>query len=89
MQDKKLSTILRNMRNNSGTCQDPDKVTFNFSSYNLSDYKKIVLSKGLGFAMLPKTIEYAEFSVPFEILFRDINSLEVNNLNKESVNSWL
>ena len=39
--------------------------------------------------MLPKTIEYAEFSVPFEILFRDINSLEVNNLNKESVNSWL
>ena len=37
--------------------------------------------------MLPKTIEYAEFPVPFEILFRDINSLEVNNLNKESVNS--
>ena len=54
MQDKKLSTILRNMRNNSGTCQDPDKVTFNFSSYNLSDYKKIVLSKGLGFCNATK-----------------------------------
>ena len=32
-QDKKLcNLVLRNMRNNSGTCQDPDKVIFNFQA---------------------------------------------------------
>ena len=82
-QDKKLcNLVLRNMGNNSDTCQDPDKVIFNFSSYNLSDHKKIVQSKGLSFAIPPQTIEYLELLVPFEMLFRDINSLEVSNLNK-------
>ena len=66
-QDKKLcNLLLRNMGNNSDTCQDPDKVIFNFLGYNLSDH---------------------EFLVPFEMLFRDINSLEVSNLNKECVNT--
>ena len=38
-QDKKLcNLLLRNMGNNSDKYQDPDKVTFNFSSYNLSDH---------------------------------------------------
>ena len=69
-QDKKLcSLILRNMGNNSGICQDLDKVIFNFSSYNLSDHEQIVLSKGLSLAIPPKTIKYSELSVPFEILF--------------------
>ena len=82
-QDKKLcNLLLRNMGNNCDTCQDPDKVIFNFSSYNLSDHEKIVLCKGLSFAIPPKNIEYSEFLVPFEMLFRDINSLEVSNLNK-------
>ena len=89
-QDKKLcNLLLRNMGNNSDTCQDPDKVIFNFSSYNLSDHEKIVLCKGLSFAIPPKTIEYSEFLVPFDMLFRDINSLEVSNLNKECVKSRL
>ena len=61
-QDKKLyDLVLRNMGNNSDTCQDPDKVIFNFSSYNLSDHEKIVLSKGLSFAIPPKTIEIQNF----------------------------
>ena len=54
-QDKKLCNLLRNMGNNSYTCQDPDKVIFNFSSYNLSYHEKIVLSKGLSFAIPPMT----------------------------------
>ena len=33
-QVKKLCNLLRNMGNNSDTCQDPGKVIFNFSSYN-------------------------------------------------------
>ena len=77
------------MGNNSDTCQDPDKGIFNFSSYNLSDHKKIVLSKGLSFALPPKTIKYLECLVPFEMLFRDINSLEVCNRNKECVKNRL
>ena len=89
-QDKKLcNLVLRNMEKNSETCQDPDKVIINFSSYNLSDYEKIVLCKGLSFAILTKTIEYSEFLVPFEMLFRDIKSLKVSNLNKECVKSRL
>ena len=71
------------MGNNSDTCQDSNKVIFNFSSYNLSDHEKIVLSKGLIFVIPPKTIEYSKFLVPFEMLFRDINSFGVSNLNKQ------
>ena len=43
--------------------------------------KKKALCKGLSFAIPPKTVEYSEFLVAFEMLFRDINSLEVSNLN--------
>ena len=89
-QDKKLcNLVLRNMGNSSDTCQDPDKVIFNFSRYNLSDHEKIVLSKDLTFAIPPKAIEYLEFIVLFEMLFRDVNSLEVSNLSKECVKSRL
>ena len=58
------------MGNNSDTCQDSDKNIFDFSSYNLSGHEKIVLSKGLSFAIPPKTIEYLEFFVPLKMLFR-------------------
>ena len=50
---------------------------------------KIVLCKGLRFAIPPKNVEYSEFLVPFEMTFRDIKSLEVSNLNKECVKSRL
>ena len=40
-QDRKsCNFLLRDMGNNSDTCQDPDKVFFNFSSYNLRIIKK-------------------------------------------------
>ena len=84
-QDKKLCNLLRNMGNIFDACQDPDTLW----SYNLSDHEKIVPSKGLSFAIPPKTIEYSEFLVSFEMLFRDINSLEVSNLNIECVKSRL
>ena len=48
-----------------------------------------VLCKGLSFAIPPKTIECSEFLLPFEMLFRNINSLEVGYLNKECVKSRL
>ena len=42
-QGKKLcNLLLRNMCKNSDTYQDPDKVIFSFSSYNLNDHEKSV-----------------------------------------------
>ena len=88
--DNKLcNLLLRNVGNMSGTCQDLGRFIFNFSSHNLSGHEKIVLSKGLSFAIPPKTNEYSEFLVPLEILFRDFNSLEIINLDKECVKSRL
>ena len=48
-----------------------------------------VLCKGLSFAIPPKTIECSELLLPFEMLFRNISSLEVGYLNKECVKSRL
>ena len=77
-QDKKLCILLlRNMANNSDIFQDSVKVIFNFSSYNLSDHEKVALSKGLSFAIPPETIEDSKFLVPFEMLFSNINNLEI------------
>ena len=76
-QDKKLYNLVHiNMGNNSDTCQGRDRVIFNFSSDNLSGHEKIVPCKGLNFAIPPKTIEDSEFLLPFEMVFRDINSLD-------------
>ena len=50
---------------------DPNKVIFNFSSDELSDVEKTVLCKGLNFSVKPKSIEFSEFLLPFELLFRD------------------
>ena len=41
---------------NSDTCQDPEKVIFHFSSYNLNDHEKSALCKGLNFAIPPKSV---------------------------------
>ena len=72
---------------NSDTFQDLDRNIFNFSRYYLYDHKKIVLCKGLIFAIPPKTIECSEFLLLFEMQFRDIASIEISNFNKECVKS--
>ena len=82
-QDKKLcNLLLKNIGKNSDTCQDPDKVIFNFSSYNLNDHEKLVLCKGLNFTIPPKAIEYSEFLLPCEMLFREITGLDIGDFNE-------
>ena len=82
-QDKKLcNLLLKNVCKNSDTCQDTDKVIFNFSSYNLNDHEKSVLSKGLNFTIPPKAIEYSKILLPFEMLSREITNLDIANFNK-------
>ena len=70
IQKRKLKNLsLKEVINDS---HDPNKVIFNFSSYELSDVEKNVLCEGLNFSVKPKSIEYSEFLLPFELLFRDV-----------------
>ena len=47
---------------------NPNKVIFNFSSYELSHVEKSILCKGLNFSVKPKSIKYSEFLLPFELV---------------------
>ena len=58
---------------------NPDRVIFNFYSYKLTDDEKNVLCKGLNFSFKPGSIEYSEFLLPFELLFRDITREDLCN----------
>ena len=70
---RKLQKLLKISSNNIfSDSHNPDRVIFNFSSYKLTDDGKNVLCKGLNFSVKPGLIEYSEFLLPFELLFRDI-----------------
>ena len=89
-QGKKLhSLFLNNSYHNSVISHNPDEVIFNFSSHVLNTTEKSLLSKGLNFAIPPKNINYADYMIPFELLYRDVDSLEVSNLDKEFIKSRL
>ena len=56
---------------------DPEKVIFNFSSYELSSSDKDLFSKGLRFAIPPKQIDYSNFMTEFELLYRSTFDLSM------------
>ena len=58
---------------------DPDKIIANYSSYNLSDNEKKLLIKGLNFAFPPRKLNYADYLAPYELLFRDVKNLSVQD----------
>ena len=62
---------------NSQTSHDQDKVIFNYSSHVLTESEKSLLCKGLNFTIPPKTLEYADYLLPFELLYCDIHNFEV------------
>ena len=73
IQKRKLKNLLEvSLKEVINDSHNPNRVIFNFSSYELSDTEKSVLRKGLNFSVRPKSIEYSEFILPFELLFRDI-----------------
>ena len=57
--------------------QDPNKVIFNFSKYELSDCEKRVLCKGLNFSLPYKYLDYISYLVTFELFYRNINNLRI------------
>ena len=74
---RKLQNLLKISSNNIfSDSHNPGRVIFNFSSYKLTDDEKNVLCKGLNFSGL---IEYSEFLLPFELLFRDTKREDLCN----------
>ena len=62
---------------------DPEKVIFNFSSYELSSSDKDLLSKGIRFAIPPKQIDYSNFMTEFELLYRSNLDLSMATEEKD------
>ena len=58
---------------------DPSKISFNCSSYALSKSEKSLLCKGLNFAIPPDKLEYSDYLLPFELLYREIKDLDLHN----------
>ena len=70
---KKLGNLCSNNSYfESVTSQDTDKVLFNFSSYQLSGHEKSLLNKDLNLTIPPKNLNYADYMLPFELLFRTL-----------------
>ena len=93
-QGKKLHNLfLNNSYHNSVTSLDSDKVIFIFLGHVLHTTEKSLLKKGLNFAIPTKNINYADYMLPFELLYRDVSSLEVSplimNLSKVGLETLL
>ena len=90
IQGKKINKLCSdNSYYESVTSHDPEKVLFNFSSHSLTEHEKSLLSRGLNFAIPPKNVNYADYLLPFELLFRDIDLCHVPSYDKEFIRSKL
>ena len=90
VQGKKISNLCSdNCYYKSVTLHDHEKVLFNFSILSLTEHEKSLLSRGLNFAILPKNVNYADYLLAFELLFRDIDSCEIPSYDKEFIHSRL
>ena len=90
IQGKKISKLCsNNSYYESVISHDPEKVLFNFSSHSLTEHEKSLLSRGLNFAIPPKNVNYADYLLPFELLFRDIDLCDVPSYDKEFIRSRL
>ena len=76
MQDKKLHKLLDRSK---AFSNDPKKVIHNFSGYKLSKMEEDILVRGLNFSIIPKNLNYGDYCVNFEMLFRNVRLDE--NLN--------
>ena len=70
IQQRKLFRLSANASSTSTI--EPDKVIFNHSSRTLTEQEKTVLAEGLNFSIPPKTLNYCDFLIPFELLHRQI-----------------
>ena len=73
IKQKKFHTLLKGKR----STQDPEKVIFNFSKYVLLKGEKSLLTKSLNFSIRCKKLDYVDYLVNFELVFRDIHNLDI------------
>ena len=66
-----LTKVINNVGHN------PKTVIFNFSKYKLTKQEESLISKGLQFSIPPTEIEFTDFMLPFELLYRGMKSEEV------------
>ena len=59
---------------------DPKKIIQNFSSYQLSDTEKLLLCKGLNFALPPKRLIFENYLLPFGLLMLLLTSVAIKLL---------
>ena len=85
IQNKKLTNLRVTMLESSS--HDPDKVIYNFSNYKFTESEKSVLCKGLEFAIPPSKLEYADFMLPFELLFHDIKNSDLSIPQTKAIKS--
>ena len=71
------------------TSRDPEKVLLNFSNLPLTEHENSLLRRGLNFAIPPKNVNYADYLLPFELLFRDNELCEFPSYDKEFICSKL
>ena len=72
-QQKKLSKLVKyNI-----SMQDPSKVSFNASKYELSGCEERFLAKGLNLSLPPKYLDYADYLVNFELFNRNVRNLGI------------
>ena len=58
---------------------DPEKVVYNFSSYDLTQIEISLLLKGLNFSLPPQKLKFENHLLPFELLYRDVINGEKKN----------
>ena len=87
---RKLQNLLKISSSNIfSNSHNPDRAIFNFSSYKLTDDEKNVLCKGLNFSVKPGMIEYSEFLLTSELLFRDIKLEHLSNEDVSAIKARL
>ena len=92
MHGRKLKKWILNIHDESiidNVSHDPNKVIYNFSSYHLTDFDKLLLIEVLNFAIPPKKIEYSKFLLLFELLFLGIKSNIDSSVDLASVKARL
>lgn len=88
--NKKLKKLIGGFEpGGDNSSHDSSQVIFNFSSYQLSDAEKSLLCKGLQFAIPPKRLDYADFMLPFELVYRDTKAFELPPLKREFLKTKL
>ena len=63
------------------------RVILNFFWYEMTDDEKNILCKDIIFSVKPRVIEYSEFLLPFELLFRNIKREDLCNEGMSLINA--